>query len=285
MDIANLKEYISTGRGTEGSLLIPRRIYNTIVEETAKALIPRTEAGWVFGPADIPGSSIDVNLATANSLKVRLVAEGAEIPLDSSAYTSTNIKPKKFGVAVRITREMQEDSQFNLLEHDIKIASKRLAENENNLVLTALDNAANTVTGGASITIANITRAMQYLDDSDFAPTTLALGNEVLNDLRNIDTFVEADKKGDTEMMKKGFVGVIYGMNCIKFSTNAAPSTTYSKYAYVFDRDYAYAIAEKRPIAIENFDLATYDMSGSVITQRIAVKEIRTSAIAKITTS
>jgi hypothetical protein len=180
---------------------------------------------------------------------------------------------------------MLEDAKWNLLERNIAITGRRLAENENSLVLTQLDTAANTVSGGAAITIANLTRAMQYLEDSDFNPTTLLVGNEVLNDLRNIDTFVEADKLGSTEMLSNGFVGRLYGMNVLRFSTNAAPSTTYSKYAYVFDKEQAYCIVEKRPITIEKFNLPNNDMSAAVVTQRIAVKALRTSAICNITTS
>ena len=86
---------------------------------------------------------------------------------------------------IRITRELLEDAKWNLLQHNIMTAGKRIAENENSLVITALDNAANTVSGGASITIANVTRAMQHLEDADFTATTLFVGMEVLNDLRN----------------------------------------------------------------------------------------------------
>lgn len=139
--------------------------------------------------------------------------------------------------------------------------------------------------GGGAITIANITRAMQYLEDEDYKPTTLFVGNEIMNDLRNIDTFVEANKIGNREMLAKGYLGIVYGLNVINFSTNAAPSTTYSKYAYVTDRDNAYVIAEKRPVTIENFEMPVYDMSAATITQRIKIKELRAKAIAKIETS
>jgi len=79
-------------------------------------------------------------------------------------------------------------------------------------------------------------------------------------------------------------LGTIYGLNVIKFSTNAAPSSTYSKYAYVTDRMHAYCIAEKRPVTVENFEMPVYDMSATTITQRIKVRELRADAIAKITT-
>jgi HK97 family phage major capsid protein len=282
MEYTYIKELLSTGIGTEGSLLIPRRIYDTLIEESAKLLIPRSEAALYFGPADIPGSSIDINRETENKMQVRVVGEGAEIPIDNTEYSTLNLKPVKYGVAIRITKELLEDAKWNLLQHHIKVASRRFAENENGLVITALDDADNTVAGGAAVTIANLTRAMQYLEDANKTPTTLVVGMEVLNDLRNIDTFVEAQKVGNTDMLARGFLGTIYGMNVIRTSTNAGMTATS---AYVFDKDYAYVIAEKRPMTVENFELPVYDMSAASITHRIAVKALRTAAIAKITSS
>jgi HK97 family phage major capsid protein len=282
-DIVKIKELLQTSTGTEGSLLIPKKIYDRMIMAVDKALIPRSEAMLVLGPADIPGSSIDLNLETADSMKVTEVGEGAEFPLDVEEYTSINLKPKKYGVAVRITREMIEDSKFNLLGLNIDRAGKEMAENENSLVISdALDNAANTVSGGASFTIANLTRAMQYLEDSDYTPTTFFVGNEVLNDLRNIDTFVEYNKIGNTDMIAKGFQGTLYGLNVIRVSTNAGMTTTS---AYVTDKSNAYVIAEKRALTVEGFNLPTFDMEGAVISQRLKVRYVRASAIAKITSS
>jgi len=280
-----VQEILSTATGTEGSLLIVKTIADTLIDEVAKFLIPRSEATMYFGPGTF-GSSIDIDLVTADSLKIEQAAEGAAIQLGETQYTSVNIKPDKYGTQILITKEMMEDGKWNLLEQNVKLAGKRLAENETNLIISqALDNAGNTVSGGAAITIANITTAMQYLEDNDFGPTTLFIGPEVLNDLRNIDTFVEYSKSGNTDMMNKGFTGNIYGLTVIKFSANAAPSTTYSKYAYVIDRSQAYAIAEKRGVTVENFDLPTNDLSGATVTQRIRCRHLRANAIAKITTS
>ena len=280
-----VQELLSTNTGTEGSLLIPKKIHDTLIAEADKALIPRQLAALYFGPAQIPGSSIDVDTETPDKMDVRLIAEGAEIILDQGEYASTNMKPIKYGVAIRITKEMQEDSKWPLLQRNIMIAGKRFAENETNLILTALQACTNSISGGAAITIANVTRGMQYLDDADYNPTDILVGNEVMNDLRNIDTFVEANKAGNTEMLTKGFLGNLYGMQVIKFSTNAAPSSTYSKYAYVLDRANSYMIAEKRPITVENFNLPSFDMSGACVTQRIVVALLRDTAACRISTS
>jgi len=278
-----LKELLHTGLGTEGQLLIPRKILPMLIEESEKFLIPRELAAMYIGPAQIPGSSIDINREAENFMIVRLVAEGAEVPLDQTEYNNLNVRPRKYGVAIRITREMLEDANFNLLEHNIRVAGRRFAENETSLIVTnALDAAANTITGGAAITIANITRMIQYLEDADKTATDYIVGFEVLNDLRNIDTFVEFQKVGNTEMLQRGFLGTIYGMNVVKVSTNTDMVATTS---YVIDRNYGYVIVEKRPITIENFDLPTFDMSGAVLTQRIDVQPLRTNAIARTTTT
>jgi len=280
-----VKELLTTGDSTEGQLLVPRKIYDILIDEVDKALIPRTEAAFYIGPAGIPGSSVDIDLVTPNKMSVRIVAEGSEIYLDQEEYSTTNVKPVKYGVAIKITKELMEDSKWDMLAHNVKRAGKLFAENETNLILTALDGAANTVSGGTAVTIANITRATQYLDDADYNATTLLVGNEVINDCRNIDTFVEAQKFGSNEMLRNGMVGTLYGLNVIKFSTNAAPSTTYAKYAYVYDKMEAFCIAEKRPITVENFTIPLMDMQGAAITQRIKVTLLRSSAVAKITSS
>lgn len=284
-EMKHIQELLSTDIATEGSLLIVKKIHDTLVEEVAKALIPRSEAALVIGPSGIPGSSIDIDLEDVNTLDVRQIAEGADITIDNQTYSSINIKPLKYGVGIRITTEMLEDGKWNLLQRNVRTAGKRFAENENKLVLQQLDTAASDNSGGASFNIADLTQSMLDVEDNDFTPTTLLIGNEVLHDLRNIDTFVEADKLGSREMLASGFVGRIYGLNVVRFSTNAAPTTTYSKYAYVYDNREAYYIVEKRPMSVENFALPSNDMSAAAITQRIAVKAIRTGAISRTTTT
>jgi len=284
--LTKINEYISTADGTQGTLLIPKLIMPTLIEEVEKNLIPREMAAQVWGPGQIKGSSFTVNLETPDTMGIRQVGEGAEVPLDNIDFTTVTYTPKKYGVAVRITREMMEDSQFELLQRNIRTAGKRFAENEQKLVLTALDSANSTVTGGAAFTIANLTEAMQNVESEEFTPTDMVCGYEVLQDLRNIDTFVEADKAGDTEMLKRGFKGTLFGLNVAIFSDKASPTPgTYKKYAYVFDRSQTYGIAIARDITMEKVVIPTYDMEGAVLTQRIDVQLLRSKAVSKITTA
>jgi len=280
-----IQETLTTSDGTEGSLLIPKKIHDTLWPAVEKALLPRELAALVVGPSQIPGSSYDINAITPNTMNVREIGEGAEIWLDSPEFTDTNIKPLKYGVRIDVTEEMLEDAKWNLLQRAIEMAGKEFAENETSLILTQFASASNTITGGATLTIANMTRAMQYLEDADHTPTDWILGTEAVNDVRNINTFVEAQRYGTDQMMKTGFVGTIYGLPIYRFSTNAAPTTTWSKYAFVIDRKNAYVIVEKRPVTTRLYEHIQHDTRGVALTQRIAVNYLRADAICKITTT
>jgi N4-gp56 family major capsid protein len=279
--MADIKELLATDAGTEGQLLIERQIYDTLIEAVQKKLVASTLRAIYIGPNGIPGSSIDIDLVDKDSLAVATVAEGAAIPIDTVNYSTINVKPVKYGVRPLITKEMQEDGKWDLMTHNIKVAGIEMAENLDSLVFTALGSADNTVSGGTAITVANITRAMQYLEDADYTPTDMLIGPTIANDLRNIDTFVEAQKMGSREMMTTGFIGTIFGMNVHVESGQIMTTTS----AYVIDKNNAFVIAEKRPVTIERYDDATHDLSGAVVTQRVSVKALRTAATCIITTS
>lgn len=289
MAFKKIQEIIGTYSGSPGTLLIPKLIMPELIEAVQKALVPREMAKKVYGPSEIQGSSFSVDLETPNTLLVNRIGEGAEVPMDSLDFSSVTFTPVKYGVAVRITREMMEDAQFDILQNNIRTAGIRFAENETKLILTALDGANSTVSGGAAITIANITEAMFNIEgaDADFKATDFLFGKEVLNDLRNIDTFVEANKAGNTDMLSRGFIGTLYGMNCATFSssTTVVPAAANAKYGYVFDRSQTYAIAIKRDVTVEGFMLPSFDMEGASLTQRIDVKLLRSTAVSRITTA
>lgn len=284
MAFKKIKEYIDRDVGTAGTLLIPQLILPELMKDLDKQLIPRELAAKIL--SGFPGSTINQNQVNEDSLAVRQVGEGAEVPLDAIGFSNIVYTPVKFGVAIRITREMIEDSQFDLLSENIRTAGQRFADNENSLVLTALDGTANDITGGASLTIANLVTAMTNLRENGYSPSDMIIGFEALGDLQQIDTFVEANKAGDAEFLKSGFRGNIFGMQVHTFDDRASPTPgTYTKYAYVLDRAHTYGIALKRDISMEKVMLPTYDMEGAVITQRIDVQLLRSNAVSRITTT
>lgn len=273
---------LNRGAGAQGTLLIPRKIYDVLIPEYEKMLLGRDVCGLVIGPEGVPGRSIDINLETVNATDVRIIAEGAEINREEPLYSTLNIEPLKYGARIDITREMMEDSQFPLLQRAVELIGKRFAENETSLMVTQLNDGANTVAGGTAVTVANLTRALQYLEDADATPTHWIVGIEVANDLRNIDSFFEAEKSGGNNAVQNNFLGSIYGLPVLRVSSNAGMTATT---AYCIDKRYALVCVEKRPITAEAYTIETHDVQGVALTQRIAFDNLRTTAIAIITSS
>lgn len=273
-------ELLSTGLANEGTKLMDSTIYPTLLRENDKTRLSPELISMNIGPESIAGESINFNLITKGAIKVHRVAEGALFPLEADSYTSYSMKPVKKGLSLEITTEMQEDGKFALLSENLISAGRALADEDNtDMIADALANGTNTISSISALSIANITRAMQYLEDSDFLPTDLIVGNEMANDLRNIDTFVEADKSGSTEMIKTGFIGVIYGMRVWRVSSTIVTTTN----GYVIDRASAIIKATKRPITIKNFDEVKQDLSGSVISTRYVYRQKYADAICKLT--
>lgn len=284
--MVDVKELLTRDAATEGSLLIEKKIYDTLIDPVVRTRVGRQFAAITISPEQIKGSSIDIDTTDPGTQNVRLISEGGSVPLSSVTWSSFNVKPDKYGMRIAIVKEMLEDGKWDLLKYNIEQAGYFMAYNEDSLLMSqALDNATNTQAGGAALTISDITAAMNYLEEKDHVPDVMLIGMEASNDLRNIDTFVEANKLGSREMLENGMIGTIFGMKIVRFSSNSTPSTTYSKYAYVIDSRHAYVCVEKRPITIENYDDKTHDIQGAVVTQRIRYRQLRADAICKITTA
>ena len=108
MAFKKIQQYISTADGVAGTLLIPKLILPTLIEEVDKFLVPREMAAIVLGEAQLAnqGGTFNVNLETEGTFDVREVGEGAEVPLDAIGHEAVEVKPAKYGVALRIKREM-----------------------------------------------------------------------------------------------------------------------------------------------------------------------------------
>jgi len=266
---------------TSGGLTIPKALYNRLIMAVRKNLVWRPLSAIALGPGDIPGSSVDIAIVKEgeSSLEVFDVAEGADIPISVVEYEDKNLKPVKYGVRIPITQEMIEDGKFALLAQNVDTAGYKMAKKIDSLIIAQVDaDAGATTVGGATLSIANITESMQDLEDNDYNPTDFLIGTEIANDIRNIDTFVEADKSGVMNPTKS-LIGRIYGMN-VWVSSNQN-----KKYAYIIDRAHAFVTAEKRAVTINQWNDLVRDGKQAVATMRFVTDSLRVNSISKITTT
>jgi len=278
------KDFASATAGSSGgSQLIPRTLFSELVEDVKKNLVMRALASRVIGPASIPGSSMVMTLQTKDTMTVDRINQGGEVLMDVENYSALTITPRKYGIRIGITKEMIEDSQWDVMSMNVKTAAFELADNEDALIITELDTASG-LTGGtqvansnATLPLTDVTAAMQGLEEEYHVPTDMIVGVEVANDLRNIDEFNNKDY-GDMSIMKR-LVGRIWGMNVI-VSHNVT-----AQRAYIIDRDHAFVVVEKRPVTIERYFDAARDSNFAVVTQRVAASYLRPGAVARIVTT
>jgi len=274
-----VKEVMTSSSESE---MIPSKIYDTVIESVKANLVLDKLVARKIGPRSIPGSSITVVLHTKDSVTVQEVAEGSEIPIDTNAYESFTLTPVKYGYRPLITNEMIEDNQFDVIAMEIAEAGYQFAKKMDSILAAQIEAGAaaagNTVSGADPITVANIVTAMNKLEANDFTPTDMILSPEAAADIRNIDTFVEADKAKVTDPSKR-LIGTIFGMKVW------VSSQVTSNYVYIIDRNYALITATKRPLTIENYKDNIRDMKGIVFTMRWTARYLRAGACAVITSS
>jgi N4-gp56 family major capsid protein len=190
---------------------------------------------------------------------------------------------------------MTEDAKFPMLEWNLKQAGYQMARKLDSLIMAQIEaasavtdgaangepdwSAARTVAGGTAVTLANISTAVKNLQTYDYEPDYLIVSPAVADDIRNIDTFHEADKSGSREMFERGMIGRIMGMRVIMSSQVTA------NYAYVIDSRHALCLAEKRPITVERYNQANVDLVGLAVSARWGVRYLRPGASALITSS
>lgn|SRR3990167_4158162 len=277
----------STSTTAIGGLTIPKQLYPRLLEAVRRNLVWRPLAAFSFGPNDIPGSSVDVDLETEglDGLDVVQVAEGGEFPTMSFSIDTFNLKPVKYGVRLPITEEMLEDGKWNLLDRAVQIAGYKVAKKQDSLIINTIDtNRGNSVSGGAAITVANIASGMQNLEDNGYNPTDFIIGTEVANDIRNIDIFVQADKSGVTNP-SEALIGKIFNMN-VWISNNLGQGNLSAKTSsYVLDRQHAFIYAEKRAVTIKAFEEMWKDIQNRIVSFRFIARYLRANASCEITTS
>lgn len=276
----------TAGSGTM-SYLIPKTLLNQVMNSVRKKLVLRGLAARIFGPASIPGRTLVIPLqkviTSTTALPMQRVNEGGEIPLGQTQFENTTLTPVKYATRIGVAKELQEDNILELLSYHAELAGYEFADNEESLIVAQLD-AADTASShsvansNATLPITDITAAMQNLEADNHTPTHMIVGVEVANDLRNIDTFVEADKSG-VNNPTKSLIGTIFGMKVL-VSNNVS-----AKLAYVIDAAHAFIIAEKRPITVERYSDYARDSGFVVVTQRFATVYLRANAVSEITTT
>jgi hypothetical protein len=187
---------------------------------------------------------------------------------------------------------MIEDSNWDLIQRNLREAGRRMGLKEDSIIFTALEDATNgfpsattggtshaITSGGTELALSDLTEAARVIDQENYVPNTLVLNPKQFKELRDLDTLTEADKIGDRRMYEKGWVGKIYGMDTILTNTVSADT------AIVLDKNDGGGLVIRRPLTVEKWKEPIRDLTEAVVSTRMAAVCFRPEAGAVITVS
>jgi len=237
------------------------------------------------------GTTLDFIRADKDTMEFRLTAEGAEIPIDAEAYTKVQVTPLKYANQVVISSELQEDANWDIMRMNLQQAGREYGAKEDAIIVAAMANSTYGFeasvtpsahawsTSGSELSVSDIANAMYLIESQDYAPNAMLTNPKQIYELRQIDTFVEADKVGNRVTFEKGFVGKIFGMEVVISSSCTADKV------YVLDTNYAGVLVIRRPLTMKTFELPNRDVIAAALTSRFASKMTHPDAGSQITVS
>jgi len=275
--------------------LVKQNLYNIIRD----AMYARTVGRQLLDVIPVKaGHSMDFILEDKDSLKMRFVTEGATLTTDVESYTKRTITPVKYGCLVTVTQEIREDANWNVVARNLRRAGTQAALTEDYLVFNALNDGtygvstATSAAGnshaissqGTEISIYDIAAMMKVIEEDDYVPNVLVIHPTQTAELRQIDTFVEADKVGSDITFQKGFVGKIFGMDVIR-TTKAWVDQTSTQYAWCLDAPEVGVLLVRRPLTMRPFEIPERDVVAGAVTIREEAGVLRAAAGSRLTIS
>ena len=237
-----------------------------------------------FGPKDIPGTSLELRLQTPSSLAFKRKAERAKAWEDEEVYTPLTYTPKTWGVDIVASDEIQEDSLFNVLTMNAQTAAEEYGILVDNSFFSAVETGADANTSAhkttitADITNTDIVDTMAFLETDNAPPTHFVVCVDHATELRQLDTFVEADKVGSREEFANGFLGRIHGMDMLRTNNNYTANSS-----YIVNKNKAIAMTEKRPLRLRAWNDVRRGESGFTADARFSLDYLYTEACSYIT--
>lgn len=270
--------------------LVKQQLYDQVMQASIENRIGRNLVKVMPLQA---GSTLDFVQQDKDSLEFRRVSEGAEFPIDAESYTKVSITPVKWGNIVQVTRELQEDANWDVLRLNLDTIGREAGVREDIIIFTAFNDSTYgfpSVSGqyitsaGTELSIADIANGMKAVEANDYTPDALAIHPNQLSELRQIDTFVEAHKFGTREMLATGFVGNIFGLQVFNSRTTYLGAST--EYAWVVDRKApAGILVVKRPLTLKTYEKPERDSIAVACSFREEAKVIWAKAGCRIAIS
>jgi hypothetical protein len=277
--------------------LVPTKIYQILQTYASPRDIINDVSMTVIPAGEIPGSTLDIDIAKGGSYLPHKTTSGAKAPEEELGFSKatldfTNTETINFNIG----NDLIEDTpQLNLIETHIRMAGAECGKRSSTLVLAVMatsndgDGTLNAEAAGADTTTAqDLQNAIQMVLVDEFIPDTLLAPSHVVWDAIVADTtFIDTGQGDDIRVpYLKGGDGGLFAVKWVRVEhpslwTEASDLPT-NCISYVFAKDYAYISGRKRWMRIENYSDPLRDLVGAVISFRQDTVSIYNDSITKI---
>ena len=275
------------GEAVESDTLIQEEVHRTIMEGAEPVICMRD----VLPVINVKTNSMRY-VTSGTSGYAEEVSEGAEIPIYNSSFTKVDFTIKKVGVRPVITKELVEDGLFNVVEHELRKAGRRVENKLNRDALTVLISTDHQVSNCSVDDKAHpydLTRAWTKLASADYMADKVVMHPEYVGSLMEDSNFLYASYAGDTGALRQGTVGSpLLGMKPYTLGitvSNASwdfSGTAGDVGAIVVDSGNAGAIAMRQDIKVEDYEDVIHGLVGMSVTMRYDAQSLNGSATVKI---
>ena len=272
-----------------GEALRNNRLQEILLSDSSQATAKVLDVVWEAAKPNLVGRELSVVIAQdAPSIKVPRaklskayeVAEGAEIPVGTESYESVTLTPKKYGVRPLISREMVEDSEWDVIEYQLAEAGRAMADLETEKIVSQMiSDAGNSVAAATSGTLAysDVVNILKECLVDNCNPDMLVIHPSELADLLKDAAIQKAMDWGGPAVAPSGKVPSLLGMQVL-VSTKVTSGT-----ALVVDSKHAGVLFIRRDITAEDYEDPVKDLAGAAVTARWAYATLRADAVGKVT--
>ena len=299
IEMTPLKEFLarSSTTGLSGAAyLIPLKIYSTLATYAARRDIINDVSMAVLPASEIPGSTLDVDIAKYGSYKPHALSSGGKQVEEEIAFTKATLNfSQAWGINFNIGNDLIEDSQFSLIDLHVRMAGEQMGKTSTSKILAKMlltndgDGTKNTVAsmGGDTTTLTKmsegqnmVTLAFEVLPDTFLAPYwTMKEGP-----LKDTTYFPAGSTSTWRESILHHEDPKLWGMNWIECNhpslTTVASGLPTNSVIYVFCKQYVYISGRKRWLRLENYADPVRDLVGATITARQDTVSIYNQSVA-----
>jgi hypothetical protein len=298
-----LREFLAKS-GTTGiagaAYLVPTKIHQVIYDSACELDIVDWASIAVIPAEQIPGTTLKVDIAVDDSYQPQLFSSGGNMPVETIKTTQATLDfSDTFGVSPRVTNDLIEDSQFDVMEMHLRNAGRELGEYATNLALGVLKLAADgdgTLNSGVSGDADETKWAGATTEDIQDALIANAIdgyhSNRMVMSLGAMldsvyDTVPNYSEPWIGKILANGWPSRIGPLE-VRYSevntlTNDKVGT--NLVTIVFSKEFSLLSGRKRWLRIENYSDPIRDMVGSAITCRQDSVTIYNDSVFTITES